>query len=53
MAVPARSDGAGLAGLLLIGWFFWRVNAFDPFIYRGGMLLLDVICVVEIGRAHV
>ncbi|HMX07024.1 MAG TPA: acyltransferase family protein [Microthrixaceae bacterium] len=41
-------DGAGLAGLLLIGWFFWRVNAFDPFIYRGGMLLLDVICVVVI-----
>ncbi|UDY37688.1 acyltransferase family protein [Dermatobacter hominis] len=41
-------DAAGVAGLLLIAWFFVRVNAFDPFIYRGGMLLLDVICVVVI-----
>lgn len=41
-------DGAGIAGLLIIGWFFVRVNAFDAFIYRGGFLLLDVICVVVI-----
>lgn len=41
-------DGAGVAGLVVIGWFFWRVNAFDPFIYRGGMFLLDLVCLVVI-----
>lgn len=41
-------DGAGVAGLVIIGWFFWRVNAFDAFIYRGGMFLLDLVCVVVI-----
>ena len=41
-------DGAGIAGLVIIGWFFWRVNAFDPFIYRGGMFLLDLVCLVVI-----
>jgi peptidoglycan/LPS O-acetylase OafA/YrhL len=41
-------DAIGVIGLVLVGWFFVRVNAFDPFIYRGGMLLLDVVCVVVI-----
>ena len=31
-----------------IAWFFTRVNEFDPFIYRGGFLLLDVVCIVLI-----
>lgn len=39
---------AGILGLVLIGWFFTRVNAFDPFIYRGGFLMLDVVCIVVI-----
>jgi peptidoglycan/LPS O-acetylase OafA/YrhL len=39
---------AGVLGLALIAWFFTRVNAFDPFIYRGGFLLLDLVCLVVI-----
>ena len=41
-------DVIGLVGLVIIGWFVTRVNAFDPFIYRGGFLLLDVVCIVVI-----
>jgi hypothetical protein len=41
-------DIAGAVGLVLIAWFMLRVNAFDPFIYRGGFLLLDVVCIVVI-----
>ncbi|MBS1837656.1 MAG: acyltransferase [Actinobacteria bacterium] len=41
-------DGVGILGLLVVAWFFVRVNAFDPFVYRGGMLLLDVVCVAVI-----
>jgi peptidoglycan/LPS O-acetylase OafA/YrhL len=50
-AAPAAGpvlDVAGLAGLVAIGWFLTRVNAFDPFIYRGGFLLLGVVCIVVI-----
>ena len=35
-------------GLVLIAWFMLRVNAFDPFIYRGGFLLLDIVCITVI-----
>lgn len=50
---PSRAAGpvlnsAGIGALLLLGWFFTRVNEFDPFVYRGGFLLLDVVCVVLI-----
>jgi len=50
---PARGAGAalnvtGVLGLAIIAWFFTRVNAFDSFIYRGGFLLLDIVCVVVI-----
>ena len=38
----------GVLGLVIIAWFFTRVNAFDAFIYRGGMFLLDIVCVVVI-----
>ncbi len=50
---PARSagptlDAFGIAALVAMGWFFLNVNEFDPFIYRGGFLLLDLVCVVLI-----
>jgi peptidoglycan/LPS O-acetylase OafA/YrhL len=32
--------GAALVGLL---WVMWRANEFDPFVYRGGFLLVDVL----------
>lgn len=41
-------DVIGVLGLVVIGWFVLRVNAFDPFIYRGGFLLLDVVCIAVI-----
>ncbi len=50
---PSRAAGpaldvTGVLALLLIAWFFTRVNEFDPFIYRGGFLMLDVVCIVLI-----
>ncbi len=33
-------DGAGLAGLLVIGLMFWTVGEFTPFLYRGGFAVL-------------
>ena len=36
-------DLIGGVGLVVIGWFMVRVNAYDPFIYRGGFLLLDLV----------
>jgi len=41
-------DTAGVIGLVVIGWFLTRVNEFDPFIYRGGFLMLDIACIVVI-----
>ncbi|MCZ7629428.1 MAG: acyltransferase [Microthrixaceae bacterium] len=41
-------NAAGIGSMLLLAWFFARVNEFDPFVYRGGFLLLDLVCVVLI-----
>jgi peptidoglycan/LPS O-acetylase OafA/YrhL len=35
-------DGAGLAGLLVIGLMFCTVGEFTPFLYRGGFALLAI-----------
>jgi peptidoglycan/LPS O-acetylase OafA/YrhL len=35
-------DGAGAAGLLVIGVLIWRTSQYSPFLYRGGMVLLSV-----------
>jgi len=52
-ARPSKAAGpmlevAGVAALAWLVWFFHRVNEFDPFVYRGGFLLLDVCCVILI-----
>ncbi|MCP4435661.1 MAG: acyltransferase [Actinomycetia bacterium] len=52
-AKPSRAAGpalevAGVLALVLLAWFFTRVNEFDPFVYRGGFLLLDLVCIVLI-----
>jgi len=44
----AAMNVSGLLGVVVIVWFVTRVNAFDSFIYRGGFLLLDLVCVVVI-----
>jgi peptidoglycan/LPS O-acetylase OafA/YrhL len=41
-------DVIGVGALAWLMWFFWRVNEFDPFVYRGGFLLLDLCCLVLI-----
>jgi len=33
-------DGLGIAGLVVIALMVWRVGEFDPFLYRGGFLVL-------------
>jgi len=33
-------DAVGVAGLVVIGLMFWRVNEFSPFLYRGGFAVL-------------
>ena len=35
----------GLVTLAAIGWMFVHVNEFDPFVYRGGFVLLDLVTV--------
>ena len=50
-AAPAAGpvlDAIGVVGLVVIGWYLVRVNAFDGFIYRGGLFLLDLVCIVVI-----
>lgn len=41
-------DLIGVAALVVILWYFVRVNAFDSFIYLGGFFLLDLVCIVLI-----
>lgn len=46
-------DIAGVAGLFVIAMMFWRSTEFDPFLYRGGFLLLSVATAVAVGvMAH-
>jgi peptidoglycan/LPS O-acetylase OafA/YrhL len=47
IAAPARwmpflLDGAGLAGLVVIGLMIWRVGQYSQFTYHGGLVLLSV-----------
>ncbi len=35
-------DGAGIAGLVVIGLLIWRTTQYSPFLYRGGMVALSV-----------
>ncbi|MGE5282517.1 MAG: acyltransferase family protein [Chloroflexota bacterium] len=46
-------DGAGLAGLLVIGLMFWTVGEFTPFLYRGGFAVLAIGSVLAVAAlAH-
>ena len=40
--VPPVLDGAGLAGLVVIGLMIWRVGQYSSFTYHGGLVLLSV-----------
>jgi peptidoglycan/LPS O-acetylase OafA/YrhL len=55
-ARPARSAGAtmsaaGLLGLAVLGWSFLEITDFEPFVYRGGFLLVDLATVLVIAAA--
>jgi peptidoglycan/LPS O-acetylase OafA/YrhL len=41
-------EGAGVAGLALIGLMFWRTSEFSPFLYRGGFALLGLGSVLAV-----
>jgi len=46
-AGPARwarvaLDGAGISGLVVVGWMIWRVGQFSSFTYQGGLVALSV-----------
>jgi peptidoglycan/LPS O-acetylase OafA/YrhL len=44
-------DGAGAAGLAVIGLMVWRVGEYSPFIYRGGLVLLSVATAAVVAAA--
>ena len=44
-------DGAGLAGLAVIGLMIWRVGQYSPFAYRGGMVALSVASAAVVAAA--
>jgi peptidoglycan/LPS O-acetylase OafA/YrhL len=51
---PATSllvDGAGLAGLGVIGLMVWRVGQYSPFAYRGGIAVLSVATAAAVAAA--
>ncbi|WP_084673243.1 acyltransferase family protein [Paenibacillus sp. HW567] len=46
-------DYAGGGGLLLLGLACWYTNQYQPFLYKGGLFLLSLICAVMIAAiAH-
>ncbi|MCZ7526746.1 MAG: acetyltransferase [Acidimicrobiia bacterium] len=44
-------DAAGLAGLAVLAWSFTRVNEFDPFVYRGGFVLVSAATLLVVAAA--
>ncbi len=47
----AIADGLGLLALLGVLTMFWRVHDFDPWMYRGGFLLMALIGAVLVAAA--
>lgn len=46
-------DGAGAAGLIVIGLMFWSVSELTPFLYRGGFALLALASALAVAAlAH-
>jgi peptidoglycan/LPS O-acetylase OafA/YrhL len=47
-AVGHARDAIGWIGLCGLLWAFMNVNEFDPFVYRGGFVLVDVLTLATI-----
>lgn len=46
-------DLIGLGALVLIGCMIWQTNEYQPFLYRGGLLLLSLITTIAVAAlAH-
>ncbi|HEY5359875.1 MAG TPA: acyltransferase family protein [Streptosporangiaceae bacterium] len=45
------ADGAGVAGLAVIGLMIWRVGQYSPFAYRGGMVALSAASAAVVAAA--
>ena len=53
VAVRAASQMAGVAGLIVLGWSVLHLGEFDPRLYRGGFLLVDLATLaVIVGVLH-
>jgi peptidoglycan/LPS O-acetylase OafA/YrhL len=48
---PLALDGAGIAGLAIIGLMIWRVGQYSAFTYRGGLVVLSVATVGVVAAA--
>ncbi|MGA3154929.1 MAG: acyltransferase family protein [Streptosporangiaceae bacterium] len=46
-------DGAGFAGLAVIGLMIWRLGQYSPFAYHGGMVLLSLATAAAVAAAAV
>jgi len=44
-------DGAGAAGLAVIGLMIWRLGQYSPFAYRGGLVALSVATAAVVAAA--
>jgi peptidoglycan/LPS O-acetylase OafA/YrhL len=51
LGLRALLDGAGVAGLAVIGLLIWRTGQYSPFVYRGGLVLLSVATAAVLAAA--
>lgn len=42
------SDLLAVAGLAGVAWFFWTVDEFEPWLYRGGFLIFSALAVMAV-----
>lgn len=50
VSAPAQGllDAVGLAALIVLLWSIWHTNEYEPFLYRGGLVLISIITAVLI-----
>lgn len=50
VSAPAQGllDAVGLAALIVLLWSIWHTNEYEPFLYRGGLVLISIITAILI-----
>ncbi len=45
VSAPAQTllDGVGVVALFTIVWAIWHTNEYEPFLYRGGLVLISIV----------